>query len=48
MSCYEALRKIGCDPLTAAVIAALNWVMGQPTGQIRFMHITMEYEPNDE
>jgi hypothetical protein len=44
MSRYQALRRIGCDPLTAGFIAAMNWAMGQPKGQIRFMHITMEYD----
>lgn len=44
MSRYQALRRIGCDPLTAGVIAGMNRCMGVPRGEIRFMHITMEYE----
>ncbi len=43
MTRYQALRRIGCDPLTAGFIAGMNWAMGQPKGHIRFMHITMEY-----
>lgn len=44
MSRYQALRRIGCDPLSAAVIAIMNRILGVPCGEIRFMHITIEYE----
>ncbi len=43
MSRYQALRMIGCGWLTAIVINALNKLAGVPQGEIRFMHINIEY-----
>lgn len=48
MSRYAALRAIGCDPFAAGVIAFMNWVAGQPSNEIRFMHIIMEIEPDQD
>lgn len=44
MSRYQALRLVGCDWLTAAFIALSNRMAGVPAGQIRFMHMTIDYE----
>lgn len=44
MSRYQALRRIGCDPIAAGFIAGMNKLLGVPAGTIRFMHITIEYE----
>ncbi len=48
MTRYAALRAIGCDPFSAGVIAFMNWVAGQPANEIRFMHIIMEIEPDQD
>ena len=45
MTRYQALRSEGCGWFAAWVIAIMNNVLGVPKGEIRFMHITMEYEP---
>lgn len=42
MSRYRALRHMGCDPLTAGVIALMNWAMGRPANEIHFMHMVIE------
>ncbi len=47
MTRYRALRAIGCGPFTSGVIAFMNWLMGVPVGEIRFMHITMEIDDTD-
>jgi hypothetical protein len=39
---------MGCDTLTAATIAAINWAQGVPQGVVYFMHMVIEYEVNDE
>lgn len=44
MSRYQILRSIGCDPFAAGAIAFMNWVIGTPPNEIRFMHVTMEIE----
>jgi hypothetical protein len=44
MTRHKALRMIGCDWLTAVVINTLNKIAGVPQGEIRFMHITIEYD----
>lgn len=45
MSRYQILRRsLGCDPLTAGVIALLNWAQGVPANELRFMHLTIEIE----
>lgn len=43
MTRYQALRGVGCDPVTAVTIAALNRLWGVPKGTIVFMHIEIEY-----
>lgn len=44
MTRYGALRKMGCDPLTAGIIAGMNWIFGVPKNEIRVMHIVIEIE----
>lgn len=44
MTRYQALRAIGCDPLAAGAIAAMNWIAGIRRGQIRFLSVVIEYE----
>ncbi len=44
MTRYQALRRIGCDPLTAGVIALMNWAMGHPPNEIHFMHMVIEVD----
>ncbi|WP_156174087.1 hypothetical protein [Cupriavidus basilensis] len=47
MTRYSALRKMGCDPLTAGIIAGMNWLVGVPNNEIRVMHIVIEIEEVD-
>lgn len=42
MSRYQALRHIGCDPLTAAFIAMANWACGVPKGRIVCMSVEID------
>ncbi|WP_137917162.1 hypothetical protein [Hydrogenophaga sp. 2FB] len=47
---YQVLRHNGCDPVSAGFVAFLNWLVGVREGEIRFMHITADYdtkEPNN-
>lgn len=44
---YRALRKIGCGWFTSFVIAALNDVMNVPPNEVRFMHIIIELEDEE-
>lgn len=43
MTRYQALRKMGCDVVTACFIGSLNWLFGVREGEIRFMHMIIEY-----
>lgn len=46
MTRYQALRRhLRCDPLTAAVIAFLNWAREVPAGHILFLTLHVEYDP---
>lgn len=45
MTRYQALRSVGCTCFGAWFIATLNNLRGVPQGEIRFMNVTMEYEP---
>ena len=42
MSRYQALRSIGCDPLSAGFIAFLNWMRGYPVNHIQFLNVVIE------
>lgn len=44
MSRYRALRSLGCDPLSAGFIAALNRAFGVPSHLIVFMTVVIEIE----
>jgi hypothetical protein len=44
MTRYQALRTIGCGCLASFVIDSLNKLFGVPKGEIRFMHIVVEYD----
>jgi hypothetical protein len=41
---YHVLRSLGCDPITAVAIAALNTAFGVRRGMIVFLNIEIEYE----
>lgn len=46
MTRYRALRHyLRCDPLTAGVIAFLNWARDVPAGHIVFLTLHCEYDP---
>ncbi len=47
MTRYQALRRIKCDPLTAGLIAGLNWLFNIPSGEIRFMNVIIEFDPEE-
>lgn len=47
MTRYQALRSMSCDPITAGMVAFMNWVCGVPQGKIGFMHIIIDYDPDD-
>ena len=47
MTRYQALRRIGCDPLTAGGIAIANWLRGYPEGLIVFLTVQIEYDPKE-
>lgn len=45
MTRYQALRRLaGCGPVTAGLIAGMNWMRGVPPGLIVFMAVQMEYD----
>ena len=45
MTRYQVLRGIGCSRFVAWFIATMNSLRGVPEGEIRFLNVTMEYEP---
>lgn len=45
MTRYQALRRIGLDPIGAGFIALVHRFYGVPAGRIHFMTVTIEYEP---
>ena len=47
MTRYQALRRIGCDPLAAGFIALMNWALGVPANEIRVMVATIEFDNED-
>jgi hypothetical protein len=42
---YRALRRIGCDPLAAALVAVLNWLQRVPANEIRVLTTVVEIDP---
>ena len=47
MTRYQALRRLGCDVLTACFIGSLNYLFGVREGEIRFMHMIIEYDTEE-
>lgn len=45
---YRALRAIGCDPLTAGMIAFLNFLFNAPANEIHFMNVVIEIDDEGE
>lgn len=43
MTRYQVLRSVGCEPLTAAIIALANWVYGAPAGLVVCLNVQIEY-----
>lgn len=48
MTRYKVLRRIGCDPVTAGLLAFTNYVMGVPAGIVGTMLCVIEFDPNEE
>lgn len=44
---YQVLRRLKCDPLTAGLIAGLNWAFDAPSGEIHFMGVIIEFDPEE-
>lgn len=45
---YRVLRKLGCGPVTAGLVAFINFVMGVPEGVVGIMHCVIEFDPKEE
>ena len=48
MTRYQALRRLGCDVLTDCFIGSLNHLFGVREGEIRFMHMIIEYDTEEQ
>lgn len=48
MSRYQALRRMGCDPLSAGFVAFMNWMRGNPPNRIAFLTTVIEIEDEKE
>lgn len=48
MTRYQALRRIGCGPISAGLVAFLNFMVDAPPNEIRFMHVTIEFDPKEQ
>ncbi len=42
MTRYHALRLLGCGWFTARIVASLNWLLGVPSNEVRFMNVVIE------
>lgn len=47
MSRYQVLRYEGCDWFTAGFISFLNWLSNAPRNKIYFMHLEIEFDPDE-
>lgn len=47
MTRFQALRRMRCDLVTAAFIALMNWMADVPQGEIRFMSVVIEFDPEE-
>jgi hypothetical protein len=48
MTRYQALRRMGFDPLASGFVAFLNFLFGAPRNEIRVMHTVIEFEAEEE
>lgn len=48
MTRYQVLRQLDVDRLSSAFIAVMNWMMNTPAHEIRFMHVVIEFDPDEE
>lgn len=48
MGRYQVLRVVGCGPVTALILSALNWAMRVPPGLIVCMTVSIEYDSTCE
>ena len=46
MTRYQALRSIGLDPLSAAIVTFVHFLAGAPEGKIAILHMTITYDPD--
>lgn len=46
MTRYQVLRSLGCDPLSAGIVASINWLFGVREGVVGFMNVVIEYDPS--
>lgn len=47
MTRYQALRRIGLDPLASAFVAFFNWLFNVPRNEIHVMHMVIEFDDAD-
>lgn len=47
MTRYQALRRLGLDPLASAFVAFFNWLFNVPKNEIHFMHMVIEIDNED-
>lgn len=47
MTRYQCLRKMRFDWFTAGFIAGMNWLFDAPRNEIRFMHVVIEFDPEE-
>jgi hypothetical protein len=48
MTRYEACRKIGLDPIAAAITTFVHYLQGAPEGYIAILHMIIEYDVNGD
>lgn len=48
MTRYQALRQIGLDPISAALVALMNWLRCIPDGEARAMSMRITYPANQQ
>lgn len=47
MTRYQVLRRMSCGPFTACFIAFFNWLFDAPHNEIHFMHVVIEFDPEE-
>ncbi|AOV01706.1 hypothetical protein [Delftia tsuruhatensis] len=48
MTRYQALRRMGFDPLASGFVAFLNFLFGAPRNEIRVMHTVIEFDAEEQ